>query len=98
MMLGTRDWGGKGMLGEELDDLREDLRGFPLASRTGVEEVRETDGLKGREDGDGGLSETVGEGRGDERGKGTAGCWLSKEETNFDLSRKGGRWACSSSS
>ena len=27
-MLGTSDWAGKGMLGEELEDLRLDLSGF----------------------------------------------------------------------
>ena len=27
-MLGTRDWAGKGMLGDELEDFRLDLRGF----------------------------------------------------------------------
>lgn len=28
MILGTRDWAGKGILGDELDDLRLDLSGF----------------------------------------------------------------------
>jgi len=101
-MLGTRDWGGKGMLGDELEDLREDLSGLPLASKMGVDEVRETDGLKGRDSGEDSFSETVGEDKGDERGKGTAAVggadWLSKDETNFDFSRKGGKWPCSSSS
>ena len=69
------------MLGDELEDLSEDLSGFPLASRIGVEEVRETEGLRGG----------VGEGRGEERGKGTAALtgW-SKEETNFVLRRRRG--------
>ena len=48
-MLGTRDWGGKGMLGDELEDLREDLSGLPLERRIGVEDVRETEGRTGRE-------------------------------------------------
>jgi hypothetical protein len=29
MMLGTRDWEGKGIFGDELEDLRLDLKGFP---------------------------------------------------------------------
>lgn len=65
MMLGTRDWGGKGMLGDEVEDLREDLSGLPLASKIGVDEVRETDGLNGRGPGEGGFSETVGEDKGE---------------------------------
>jgi hypothetical protein len=87
------------MLGDELQDLREDLSGLPLASRIGVDEVRETEGLEEREPG---LSGIVGDGKGEERGKGTAAAgadWgSSKDERNFDLSRKGGKWACSSSS
>ncbi len=51
-MLGTRDWGGKGMFGDELEDLREDLSSLPLERRIGVEEVRET-GRTGRESGEG---------------------------------------------
>jgi hypothetical protein len=31
MMLGTRDWAGKGMLGDELEDLRLDLSGLNAA-------------------------------------------------------------------
>lgn len=52
-MLGTRDWGGKGICGDELEDLREDLSGLPLERRMGVEDVRETEGRTGRESGAG---------------------------------------------
>lgn len=102
-MLGTRDCGGNGMLGDELQDLRDDLRGLPLARRIGVEEVRETEGLIVCGSGEDRFSGNVGDGKGEERGKGTAvaggmGCCASKDDTNFDLSRKGGRWPCSSSS
>jgi hypothetical protein len=87
------------MFGDELQDLRDDFSGLPLESRIGVDAVRETEGLEGRESG---LSGIVGDGKGEERGKGTAaaaeaGCWASKDE-NLDLSRKGGKWTCSSSS
>jgi len=53
------------MLGDEVEDLREDLSGLPLASKIGVDEVRETDGLNGRGPGEGGFSETVGEDKGE---------------------------------
>jgi hypothetical protein len=88
------------MFGDELEDLRDDLRGFPLASRMEVDAVRGTEGLEGRGSGGTRLSTTVGDGKGEERGKGTAeGAGReSKDETSLYLSRKGGRWPLSSSS
>ena len=59
-MLGTKDWEGKGMLGDEEEDFRLDLRGFPFDSST--DEV-----LEG-----GGEVRRGGECMGEERGKGTA--------------------------
>ena len=35
MILGTRDWEGKGMLGDELEDLRLDLSGFRVLASEG---------------------------------------------------------------
>ena len=44
-MLGTRDWEGKGMLGDEEEDFKLDLRGFPFDSSTVVvDEVLEGGG------------------------------------------------------
>jgi len=73
------------MLGEDEDDLRDDLRGFPLESRIGEEAVRMTEGRMGRGGGfsgclgslvvvvrgNGGGLDAKGDVRGDERGKGT---------------------------
>jgi hypothetical protein len=42
-MLGTRDWEGKGILGDEVEDLRLDLSGFRRGT-VGDEEVLETEG------------------------------------------------------
>jgi len=47
-MLGTNDCGGNGMLGDDEEDLRDDLSGLPLERRMGVEDVRATEGLMGR--------------------------------------------------
>jgi len=43
-MLGTRDCGGKGIFGEELEDFKDDLSGLPFESKTGVEDVLDTEG------------------------------------------------------
>lgn len=73
---GTRDWGGNEICGEEDDDLSEDLRGFPLESRMGVDVVRVTLGRGAFCAGEvapifgGGRGANGGE-SGDERGKGT---------------------------
>lgn len=43
MILGTRDWEGKGILGDEVEDLRLDLSGF-RSGTVGDEEVLATVG------------------------------------------------------
>ena len=43
IMLGTRDCGGNGIFGEELEDFRDDLSGLPFESKTEVEDVLETE-------------------------------------------------------
>ena len=73
-MDGTRDWDGNGMLGEEEEDLSDDLSGLPFERRIGVDEVREKEGL-------GDVVVVMGKGtlaccgrglgRGEVRGKGT---------------------------
>jgi hypothetical protein len=61
------------MLGDEAEDLRDDFRGLPLESRTGVEEMRATGGRDGNGFGNVVVAERGCDGvGGDERGKGTA--------------------------
>ena len=105
MMLGTRDWGGNGMLGDDEELLRDDLRGLPLESRMGVDDVRDTDGRTRRgstgrapsSDGQrtwgNGSDDGAGAGAGDAvRGNGTA-----SNGDGFSLRRSGGRARPSSS-
>ena len=59
----ARRWsGGRAMWGAEEEDLREDLRGLPLESRTGVDAVRTVMGRRGGECG--GEAEEEGKGMG----------------------------------
>lgn len=59
------------MLGEEEDDLSDDLSGLPFERRIGVDEVREKEGLGEEVVSGKGTLACCGLERGDVRGKGT---------------------------